>query len=267
MEVIQAVGLVNAGSALAMFYTPMDVLPHKAQVVSIDFGRPVSKDTAELYLHSFQVLKQDCLLLGLDVTLVKVERIFNLLEKADISYDEFAEACKATLERLRDELRTKLFLYISAEQARYYNNPLEQWSSVVGNFPSITRDIEEAAKCFAVNRYTGCVFHLMRIAEAGLSTIAKRVGLVNDRPNWEEAITYIEGQLNKNYSAMDSLFKGDTEFLSGVAAHMRDVNIAWRRRVSHVERNYTEEEAQRIFSTTKGLMEQISTKLSEVDST
>ena len=46
---------------------------------------------------------------------------------------------------------------------------------------------------------------------------------------------------------MDALFKGDAEFLGGVAAHMRDVNLAWRRRVAHIERNYTEEEAQRIL--------------------
>ena len=64
---------------------------------------------------------------------------------------------------------------------------------------------------------------------------------------------------------MDNIFKGDVEFLNGVAAHMRDVNSAWRQRVSHIERNYSEEEAQRIFSATKGLMEHISTKLSEVE--
>ena len=63
-------------------------------------------------------------------------------------------------------------------------------------------DIEEASKSYALERYTASVFHLMRVAEAGLVSIAKRVGLQNTRPGWEEAITYIEGQVSKNYRDM-----------------------------------------------------------------
>jgi hypothetical protein len=64
---------------------------------------------------------------------------------------------------------------------------------------------------------------------------------------------------------MNALFKGDVEFLSGISAHMHSVNLAWRRKVAHVERTYSQEEARQIFDATKGLMQHIASKLSEVE--
>ena len=104
----------------------------------------------------------------------------------------------------------------------------------------------------------------MRVAEAALVSVAKRVGLEGSQlTGWEEAITYIEGKLKEKYANMDERFKGSREFLSGIAAHMRDLNLAWRRRVAHIERNYSEEEAHRIYVATQALMQHISEEMSE----
>lgn len=83
----------------------------------------------------------------------------------------------------------------------------------------------------------------MRVAEFGLKAIGKRVGLTDDRPVWEAVAKYIDAEIRRERDKMSELFKGDMEFLSGISAHMHAVNIAWRRRVAHVERTYTQEEA------------------------
>ena len=44
---------------------------------------------------------------------------------------------------------------------------------------------------------------------------------------------------------------------------MHAVNQAWRQRVAHLDRKYTEEEALRIWSATKVLMEHLAEKLAE----
>jgi hypothetical protein len=82
---------------------------------------------------------------------------------------------------------------------------------------------------------------------------------------WEPMLSYINAELGRNRDKMSELFKGDVEFLSGIAAHMHTVNLAWRRKVSHVERTYTQEEAKQILDAPRNLMQHIAKKLSEVE--
>lgn len=262
MQAISASGFVNHGNNLMLFRAVSYVFQNFPRDASIDAHVP--RQALKPILDCLRSIQVDCEGTGLTLTLPKVKRLLQQIHTSQISFRELDNACREIFERFTDELDSRLFLAIHAQHVPYYNDFVATWAMVIDQFPSVSKDIEEASKCFALNRYTGCVFHLMRVAEAGLAAIAKRVGLVNAKPGWEEAITYIEGQLNKNYQEMDAIFKGDAEFLRSIAAHMRDVNVAWRRRVSHIERNYSEEESQRIFAATKGLMEQLATKLSEV---
>ena len=167
---------------------------------------------------------------------------------------------------LRDELDTKLFLLVSPGKARFYQDPLHGWAVVISQFPSALFDIEEAAKCFALNRYTGAVFHLSRVAEIAAVTIGRRVGYDSPREGFGEVLNYLDNglrQVRESYQSANPRFKGDVEFLSVVSALGHSVNQAWRQRVSHMDRQYTEEEATRIWAATQGLMQQLATKLSE----
>jgi len=47
---------------------------------------------------------------------------------------------------------------------------------------------------------------------------------------------------------------------------LASMNIAWRRRVAHVDSGYDEAQARRIFDATKGFMEHLAIKLGEVES-
>lgn len=267
MEALRATGFVNMGSALTMNYTPVDVLPHSPKLVDIDFDSTVTQCMADSYLVSLRFVQDNCETLGLQVTLLKVKRIITQLESLGISVQDFADASKDILERLRDELDSKLFLHINEDHVHYYNDPLHGWESAIDRFPSMGFDVEEAAKCLALNRYTACVFHLGRIAEIGVVAVANRVGYQSPRPGFGEVLNYMDQNLTKvreKYTEASPLFKGSVEFLAETTAHMHSVNQAWRQNVAHMDKKYTEEEAERTFLAIKALMQHLATQLEEV---
>ena len=81
----------------------------------------------------------------------------------------------------------------------------------------------------------------------------------------EGLITYLEGQQAKKHAEHDTAVKGDLEFLAGVAAHGQSVVNAWRNRVAHIERAYSEEEAERILLATQVFMSHLAQKLKAPD--
>ena len=216
MKTILASGLLRHGSNLMLYRAPAGVLRDFSR--NFDTASTVPTDTP-LLSGCLSALRRDCQDLGVHITLPAVKRLLERLDRG-MSWAELEVACADIYERLGDELDGTLFLAVDSRHVQYYQTFEKGWETVFANFPSSIPDIEEASKCFALNRYTACVFHLMRVAEAGLAATAKRIGLTNPRPGWEEAISYIEGQLNKKYPEMDAIFKGDVNFLREIAAHM-----------------------------------------------
>lgn len=263
MESLPAAGFLEAGNNLLL----LDAPAWGKGILSLDIlDQPLLPEMQSTASSALGDLRNGCAAFGLNVTLIKVDRLLERVKDGKVTLSQVGADARVIKETLRDELATKLFLHVLPENAPYYIEPFEDWGTVMEHFPSLSFDIEEASKSFALERYTASVFHLMRVAEGGLRSVAKRVGLANPRPNWDEAIKYIEGQLRKNYDGMDSIFKGDVEFLSGIAAHMRSVNLAWRRNVSHIERNYSREEVKGIYDSTVSMMQHISSKLAEIES-
>ena len=192
----------------------------------------------------------------------EVERNRQSVE-AGCTYAELGRMAEALKTRIQDEYEDVLLLWI--EEKDYYQKDDLFGAEVGERFKGAAFDIKEAGTCYSVGRYTACVFHLMRVAEFGLKTIGKRVGFVDDRPVWEAVLNFINAELRRDRDKMSELFKGDLEFIGGISAHMHAVNLAWRRRVAHVERTYTQEEAKQIFDATKSLMQHLAKKLSECE--
>jgi hypothetical protein len=178
------------------------------------------------------------------------------------SYSMMGEMASELRSRIKDEFADVILVWIEEPE---YRKPDLFGEAVSRNFPSASVDIEEAGSCYALGRYTACVFHLMRVTECGLRAVADRVAFPDPRGMWEPMLRYINTQMGKKYDEMPAVFRGDLEFIAGLTAHMHAVNVAWRRRVAHFERTYTKEQAKRIFDATKGLMEHLAEKLSEVD--
>lgn len=206
--------------------------------------------------------------LGLSLSVRAMERWKVALETpGSYSVRRIVQDSSEVHQRLRDEAEEKLFLYVSRERAPYYSDWRNGWELVITQFPSITIDIEEACKCLALERYTGSVFHLMRIMEAGLRSLAASL---NDpsldprrNPSWESILKKCDDELKKPLAQRAPEWTANEPFFSGAAVRLRGVKDSWRNPTMHVEAVYPEAIAVDIFNHCASFMRHVASHLRE----
>lgn len=208
------------------------------------------------------VLAGLCTQYGLTSAAAKCERIHKILEEHQMlaTYGQIHHWLGELRERIEDDLKREMFLHLSSAEAKLYESPTLDWNESISKFPKITGDIEEAAKCLALNRYTGAVYHLQRVMEFGLKALAVKVGKPFDRNTWDSHLKDIEKELEARYKAAGARTP-DEEFYSGAASQLAHVKVAWRNPTMHIERTYTIDVATDIWHAVKAFMRHLSTKL------
>lgn len=164
--------------------------------------------------------------------------------------------------RIDDELNNREFFVLEAGRARYFSDARPFGEEVFNAFPSATIDIEEAAKCLALDRYTACVFHLMRAVECALKATAKALS-IDYAPNWDAYIKKINERVDADYKSKSGEWKASESFFRDVAVHLVSVKNAWRNPTIHVERDYTFEQARDVFQSVRIFMAHLSSGLGE----
>ena len=67
-------------------------------------------------------------------------------------------------------------IIVDHEHSEYLSENISHFGDEVANaFPNLIEDIDEAAKCLALSRYTACMFHLMRVMESSIHRLAKKL--------------------------------------------------------------------------------------------
>jgi hypothetical protein len=176
----------------------------------------------------------------------------SLAPGSPITNREFATQIDNLHERIKDELRTRLFLYMPSGRAEYYQKPDLLGTDVLKKFPALQYDIVEAGNCFATGRSTAVVFHLMRIMETGVQHFGTKLGvpLTNEKA-WQAILDGIN-------TAIKPLPKSpQTVEMSTAAANLYAVKLAWRNEVMHPNDTYTLEEAENLIRLVKIFMEQL----------
>lgn len=200
-------------------------------------------------------LERLCEKLALDSTLAQVRRLKAIfLDTANQHKVNIVTLARDIMEvqvRLSDELEARMLFLLNPEEARYFTDS-QFTPKVAQRFPGAVFDMDEAGKCYATERPTACVFHLMRVTEFGLHAIGKLIGIEEQRPNWEPIIKKIDAELKADYK--DRQFKGSADLLANISTHLHAVKVAWRNRAMHVETKHTTEEAREIYGATRGLM-------------
>lgn len=81
----------------------------------------------------------------------------------------------AVRDMVRTELESRKFPHIPESQDQYFHKDHRFAGEVYDTFPDARPDIAAAGTAFAMELYTACVFHLMRVAEYGLRELARRL--------------------------------------------------------------------------------------------
>lgn len=131
-------------------------------------------------------------------------------------------------QRAEDDLHRKVVLRLPRERARYYEMHEPLGADVAKRFPEATFDAEESYNCFALGRYNGAVYHMMRVLEVGVRALAAKLQVpLPDDLSWGPIINKCRGEVN-SWPAGDR-----REKYSAVVNHLDGVRGAWRNPTMH----------------------------------
>jgi hypothetical protein len=192
---------------------------------------------------------------------VLTERLISEIDSG-MNLERAKHAATELRHRINDDSRAVFFLLLSHASHGQYTKANLFGEDVFNKFPSVTWDIAEAGKCLALDRGTACVFHLNRIVEVGLASLAKRLRIM-PQTNWGAYLRQIDDNI-KLKKARPIWFSRNEEFFKLAAIRIGAVKDVWRNPTTHhIERTYTPEQAKEIFDAIGQLMRHLATKLRE----
>lgn len=114
-------------------------------------------------------------------------------------------------------------------------------------FPSASFEIEEAAKCLALGRYTASVFHSMRALESGIKALCALIEVPDatkpTEKNWGIILQTVREGMDKKWPRSKRLPGTMGAKLESLYATLDAVKNPWRNATMHVEMVYAPHEA------------------------
>lgn len=189
----------------------------------------------------------------------------NLEESKEFTYAIFKEYVEDLLLRMKDELELTRCFVLETNKVQFYEPEKPLFGDLVASgYPSAYQEIEEAGKCLALGRATACVFHLMRTMEIGIRAVAKGLKIPDPTKSAERNWAFILRKVREAIEARQRWRrKADKAFYEEAAAHLDSVKNPWRNATMHVQKTYTEEEAENIFYIVRAFMMKIASRIDE----
>ena len=235
------------------------------------FDKPLSDDVRPQYKQTLQDLDFMCQHAHLDSACDQIARMLEQLDDCDFTQRAFFQAHAELHHRIEDDFSHHLLFAIPRSDSRYYEQRGSLFDthkvSVSTAFLSVLDDIEEAGKCYATDRSTACVFHLMHVVECGLRVLGKAL---NDptldpktNPSWEKILSRCNKELEKPYDKRSPEWATKNQFFSEATANLRAVKDAWRNPSIHIEKKYDSDEALDVLNAVGAFMRQLAKELHE----
>ncbi len=225
----------------------------------------------ESYLRSLDELGEFLLSAELAVSKGVVDKIGWHIRRNCTSH-----TLESEFNRLLGTIRTEIaqqhfYRMTEAERALFQPGPGHPifGMAVQERFPSALYEIDESAKCLALERTTATVFHLMRAMERALIAIRKCLGLpeptrFSDR-NWGVILRDIRLEVERRNKPGPTAWKNpeDQHLFADLVGSIAAVKLAWRDTTMHVESKYLASEAQEIFAAVRTLMQKVASRMDE----
>jgi hypothetical protein len=220
-----------------------------------------SEIAAEHVNNSLADIRKQCIALGLKFSIQFIDRMMKHVYQYPSK--EAANDIHVLQTRIDDELKSKKFIAIPFAKVRYFENKELFGPAVNHAFPNAIEDIDEALRCFAVERWTACVFHLMRVMEIGVKTFGKHLRIREKLLNkpWGNILIAVDKKLNSivpNTAKKKAIKVACAE----AAAYLHHVKDAWRNDTMHPKNTYTEQQAKRLIVCVEDFMKKLSDLLS-----
>ncbi len=220
-------------------------------MASLRLGQmPSKRDVLSAQLN-LDMLRGYCEALELEYSCMVIERYG---AKPPLNADDICNALFDIQSRIRDELSLRLYVQVSSHLAKHYEPKSPPFGDLVFNqFGAAAEDVIEAGNCLALERSTASVFHLMRVMESGLKTLASELGIPY-APSWESYLRQIAAVLESDWKSKPADVRAKQPFYRDVAGDLQLVKMAWRNPTMHIVKNYSQDEAVRIYGCVKQFM-------------
>ena len=218
----------------------------------------------ERVIRILEILEKPCDEMGLKVSKKKLVQTIDFFRNGWTA--DYKKTIKNICEIIEFELSDVLFLRITNEKINFYQTDKCLFGQEVANkFPSIIFDIDEAAKCYSLDRTTATVFHLMRVIEKGLESVKLALGAKESvSKNWGTTLKAIKSEMESRGTDKLKKWKSkDQKFFEEAYGSIDAIRNAWRNPTMHVATKYTDDEAHHIFILVKGFMIKLSSRLDE----
>ncbi len=165
------------------------------------------------------------------------------------------------------EISSPYCLLIPSERRSLYEQKRPLFGDqAAAQFPDAARDIEAAGRCIALDEWTAAVFHLMRVLEKGLHSLATELQIPMaanvELENWKNIIDQIEKKIRDLEQLPKSPIKSETlKVYAQMASNFWYFKEAWRNHVSHSRATYDERAALNVFSHTRIFMDELATAM------
>lgn len=217
------------------------------------------------------MLERACEPLGLTNTLAQLRRlkpIFTTNEPQTVVWDRFARDVMEVHTRLIDELQARMLFCLNSEKTHYYRTPLTGWERVIGRFPETQMDVEEAARCFALERYAACVFHCVQLVEGGLIALGLFMSVKDPKSGWTATSNELDRIVKKKFSELTPFETQHLTFFKQMHATVTALQDAWRNKISHTQgrlvvmtSDFPPFVAEEILIASRGFMRRLATDL------
>jgi hypothetical protein len=200
-------------------------------------------------------IKRSCDELSLNCTGEFIGWVIRDCSTTNRTYAEVGAALQHVSVTLQQELDRHWFGHIDSEKAKYlrHDHRRDHGQSAIrkrraGCLPHALVDAARARNCFGLGENDACVFHLMRVLEKGLASLAAEFGEPFQFENWHNVIERVESKIRKIDPGSGSAWKDKRQFYSEVACEFMFFKDAWRNHVMHGRSEYDDERAENIYS-------------------
>lgn len=175
--------------------------------------------------------------------------------EADLSHPGVGQQLQEISARFASDLGVECVRHLSGDERLLLTDDYPFGREAMEANPSIIEDAREAARSYAVSRYTATVFHSMRVCEELTRRLARRAKGVTVKPNQGMGVilSSIERELRAYEAAVHKgqkpkMRKAQFTFVSGAVAILRACKDGWRNASAHPGRMYTEGEARDVLA-------------------
>jgi hypothetical protein len=182
-----------------------------------------------------------------------------------VTLSEMHAEMRVLRETIEDGLRYIGFYHYPNQKRQLLQRVEADWRQTIAQFKSAKPDILAAVDCYALEHFTACVFHLMRVLEHGLRQLSEAVNLTFDVQQWHTIIEQMESAIREMgkpwpQSVLKSEWMG---FYSEAAKEFFHFKDGWRNHVSHNRATYDESSSRNALEHVRTFMNHLSSRLSE----